>query len=1470
MFKYINKILILVLLFSPIGNIFSVSGDSGESWVSRNEAFFLQILSKELNNSDFFSLQQRARSLGLPEMQTADAYRRAIAAFYGITLMPAERFTGDKIILERAGELKMIKLKEVDEENLHIIGGVRIIINARDENNRSIRREIEADEVFIDLKNKEITGSGNVIYIDDKLEFNGEHFYYNYDINRGTLLRGRTKIKQKDNAGLEGAFFIGDRITYLGNEESILYDGKLTTCDKEDPHYYIDVKRLWLNQDSEWGLLSGTVYVGTMPFLYFPVYYHPKNIAIHPSLGYRTREGWFVQTTYGILGGVPGGGSSADKSSNDYGVQARRKNPDSSSIFMITKRDIDEKLNKYYDSRDFYKKNPDLRFLPKDLNSFSFSLRIFGDAYSNLGFYYGAFYYFKADHSKFPFEMTLLTDYAFSRRLWKDTETDQYLPFNPSDKTKEWGADMAKNMLNSYFFPENNPFLFRTAQYLKFEGHLFRNKVNLSYSGQIEYASDGFFYKDFYNRKLTFSYIDLLADSLRYNIEQQKDAGGVFTTKEETKVTGVSSLNDFIHLKFSPPSVPDLFGLRLINSINLEAKFNTLFENEKVLAFSPEKNDKAEDHRYERYFLKKVTVPESNASMRGELLNYSVFSQMPDKVRKAMAERKKNIEQPLVVSENEKQVQSIYGLINEIHSTDASTDKRKLDYKHLLPFSALPVKDDKGNNIKIENYKSNVISDFFSESKKDTKKDEEKVNNNTKLISVTESSNQSLSNINLISFNLGYDLSNSTQRNFLFNTKVERKDDSIDNMEELLKGDFDFDKRLMRSTIDNTFSANLSGGLRLFKLFSNSNELFVFSPSLKFSHNLSRDDIEILERYLANRELKESDKELERNNTIFDNRRQTYYNLKYSDTMTNNLSFGQYFLEGTNISTNFNIDLYDYNEQTAYNFGILNDINKKLNTEKYEAVDTGNYFKRVDLYNMITSFNSSFALAFNLFPKDSAHSLRLTTGSKINYIIPSAQMTILKNELWEEQKNSIKYQWSDVSSIFKEGKKYDVDKLSGSSQPKDYIYYRVNGANLGTKIDDFYKKENFWEGLKNFRHIFENITLRGDYKYVSNQITYFSLVDTVTFKLINMGEFSDGRGKGGKTDFSVFPDNNLDIKVFNSMFSYVNNLTFTKKYDEKLKLESTDPARKLDENNIISFTNTHTFTFTLNGNLFSYKLPSGNWFGFTSTTDLRHDMNKVWYGKSSAGNADKYLYLNEQKFTFNGIMNIFSLNLNFKNYDFVRGGPQIILDSGTFNLGYNFNNIPRLFGLIDFTINPVMSYNFTPKRSQEHNTTGGINPTSSLYYSNNRLSVSLDLQMIIGKGRDYETKFTFKTASDNKKLYKYYDTENPALSFLEDLVKSFNFAREQDRIDSAFNLQSVFFSVEHNLHDWLLYFEYSGKPERDYSGSKYVWDNTFTFQISWNIDSDNQLMKLFNKSKVDEKYEKGIWRQPSMSLDFNE
>ena len=94
--------------------------------------------------------------------------------------------------------------------------------------------------------------------------------------------------------------------------------------------------------------------------------------------------------------------------------------------------------------------------------------------------------------------------------------------------------------------------------------------------------------------------------------------------------------------------------------------------------------------------------------------------------------------------------------------------------------------------------------------------------------------------------------------------------------------------------------------------------------------------------------------------------------------------------------------------------------------------------------------------------------------------------------------------------------------------------------------------------------------------------------------------------------------------------------------------------------------------------------------------------------------------------------------------------------------------------------------------------------------------------------------------------------------------------RIEKRRKSPFNLQKIEFWIEHKLCDWNLTFKYLGEPEKSDVTGRYYWENTFEFYVTWAVKSENQLMKMFNKTKIEEVYEKGEWKQPILSLDPNE
>ncbi|OHD10462.1 MAG: hypothetical protein A2086_11795 [Spirochaetes bacterium GWD1_27_9] len=1432
-----NILSILFLLTSFYLFSFDTTTDvSADYWKNRSEIFRKSALAKDIAFADLNQLKSMAMALGLKEEDNAATYRNALINYYNIKLFESKQKKGEKIVLERAGELKMLKIKEEDEENLHLIGKVRMLLSSTDEKKQSVQRIIEADDVYIDLKNKEITGVGNVYFKDDNLEFNGEQFYFNFEVNRGVLFGGRTKILKSGDSGLKDAYFTGDKIVQAENDDAILHNGNLTTCDEEKPHYYIKVSKIWISQKGEWGLLNGVIYIGPIPFFYIPIYYHPKDLMISPVFGYRSREGWFLQTTYFLLG---------DKTTEDFmGKDKIRTAPSGeNALFRITKAMSDQKLNEFYDKYDFYKKNPKFRILPK-FNSIDFALRFSGDAYTTLGFYTGLFYYMKVDHQTFPFTMTFLSDIAFSRTLWKNPDADNYLPYNPADKGKPLTSK------NTYFHPEENPLLPRFSEYLNFTGQINNSFVSFNYDGQLEYLPDENYFKDFYNRRLSFSYIDLAFDGLKYNIESQNKKFSNFEVKKDTTVsTGTPPLNK-INITFSPKNIPKIFNLPLISSISLKTTSSLSFLAVAIKSYAPTTdNSTKDDPRYRRYFFQDFTAPELEYSMSGTLINYEFLVNLPKNI-KDNKKKPQNKEDDII--------KNLYLTVNTIKNTDPSKDAVELDYKNLFMFFG------KKNVItpkKVDNntYKFNDI--ILSSEDDYTYKKEEKVEDVTKTstkkeynfsspqIIETEQKDTYKLNIKIIDFGIDYSFSNKLSNKFIFNTDTSIDSPSdLDSIQRFLGNKFETNKNVKRLNITDLLSFSVKGYLKMFMI--QDKPLFQVSPELTINYNKDFDVMDIYRSFLKFKYnvtddnyilVKNEINNLERNT----NKKNSKLDINYTGNITNDLSFNNDFINGTNISTSLSFNLFEFNEFKKDIFNTLN--SKNANTKDYEPVNTDLYSTRVD-YDKIKALSTTFNLKLNLIPKGSDHLLSVGVSPTINWRIPDSNLTEMKNEVWNENTTDVIY---------------DKTITDEEIVAREYIYYRKNKSNLRDKIASFYYKENFWEGPRNFRNMFQDVTINFNYDYKKNNISVVSINNQLVFKLKNIGNFftGDNTTDNAKRIFSIYPDDNFSLNFLGGVISYTMNLTFINELYYDFNYPSISAKEKLlDDYRIITLNNRHTFNLRLAGTLFEVKLPKGDWLNFSTSLEFLWNRNKKWLNNKIANNN---FYLNSQTLTMSILMDIFKVSLNFKAIDFKDVGYGFRLDSGNLTLGYNVTEIPVFWTYFKLYVNPSIVYNFAVK----HDGDLSSQFNSSSYYANNSLAVSFSTDLVIGEKTSFETRFHFETRSENKEMYKYYTGTDGLRLFFEDIFKSFNFAKIEDRTSSPFKLKNIVFWVEHNLHDWKLRFEYSGRPEVNTNTKRYYWENTFKFLIEWKLDSKNQLIKMFNKTKVNSIYEKGEWKQPLLSLD---
>lgn len=1469
------KRLLLLFLF-PLFITFSFHAQDEDvtDWHDGSEKFRLESIARDILRADFNQLKSMAMSLGLQEQNNSANYRNALVKYYGIKLISRDKNKGEtKIDIKRAGELKMFKLVEEEEENLHIIGKARLELSERDKDNKKVLRIIEADEIFINTKKKEITGIGDVYFKDDQLEYEGEQFFYDYDINRGVLFEGRTKLLKGGDSGLDGAYFTGEKIIQTGDDELVFYNGMLTTSEAYDPYYYMKVSRLWVSEKGEWGLLNGVVHVGPVPFFYFPFYYHPKELDLNPAFGFKSREGWYLNTTYFILGkkAVEESESKGSKTSSTL-VSKRRKTPVEKEVFRITKAETDQRLNEFYNKREFYDKYPRFKIYPK-YQSLDFALRVFGDAYTTLGFYTGFFFYFKAAFPNFPYSMHFLSDYAFSRTIWKEEESDVFISYNPDHKIKN-----PMNPKNTYFNLLANPLVFRTSQWFNMTGSLFKNVINLNYKLQFEYASDTNYFMDFYNRNLNFSYIDLLADTISYGLQSQSEEITNIETLEDENVTkDYNNIFTFISANVSPKKIPDVLGLKLLSKVNMDAESRA-----KLISTSVNKylniEDEAEDPKKERYLLYSLTAPDiKNAEIGGTLLDYKVFTKMPEEY-KIFKNKVKNKDE--IKKDNFKKELFIY--IDDIKNTDASADNAQIDYKLLVPLFShkMPVSEVKSKKDKskfqeilfdqtdfffIEIEEDSEDTDLDNENIEDKSEDEHEsdicdddvLNKYAKLTQVKKSENKKSITIEPVNFNLTYKLTDKMNNTLTFDTTTD--DPKFDTLQSMFLDQFNPEDILKRLKIYNELNFSLLGSFSIIKIANN--PLFKLSPKMYIKFVKNEDSEDVFRNFLDKEPDKEVDEEWEK--ILKENRRSTELTIKYNDKLLNDLSFGLYRIQGTQINTDLAVSIFKWNEQTAEEFILLDEANSK--NIGYQFVSepnwgVNNYYRRVS-YERIETFKSSFKFNINLLPQGNDHSMSMGIGPLIKWVIPSAEIGVMKNELWAENQG-------DVSSDYKGTNLTNV--------AKDYIYYRHvsgNKQNLNSKIAEFFNND-FWTGPKYYRKMLSNITYTMKYSYKKFGTNIVSLSNNLVFVLDNIGTFSNL--SGNVEGFAIYPEEKFNINFFNSMISYNLNIDFNKKDNTKgfdySKLSSDN--KKLDEYKIMTMIKTHTLNFKLPINLFSVKMPNqnANWLSFGTTLKFKWDRTITDWDKKTGFN---YFFLDTQTVTLNMLMDIIKIKLNFKSFNFNNIGYGFELDSGSFSVGYNIIQIPIFWRYFKLTIKPLLTFDFVVFHT-DYIESGVVRQFNNDYYEKNKLIFAIDFNLVIGEKMDFETKLHFGMSSENKRLYKYYQDDGVA-DFFWDLLNSFGIGKTDDtrtaierRRTSPFNLKTINFWIEHNLIDWKLRFEYSGKPEKSIVSGRFNWENTFTFMVTWNMDTDNQLMKMFRKTNLDAKYEKGQFEQPILSLDPDE
>jgi len=445
-----------------------------------------QILEMDIATSSLSELASWCRRLGLSDGGTREELQNRLRQYYGITLPKSGDVVGKEqtsssekpenpeksssprtIVIESAEQSEFFTLDVVNEEYARLRGKVQITIKEGDTS-----YTLSAEELLYNKTRNQLSARGNVIYTKKKGEvtetFRGTALSLNLDSLSGAFLGG---FSERAMEGKSNAYkFTGQVISRDAEGSTVLQDVDITTASVEEPYWSIHASKLWLLPGNDWAIAHAVLKVGELPLFYIPFLYLPGDeVVFHPVLGYRNREGSFVQTTTYLLG-RPKASSSTENSITRLLGSSENEERRLEGVFL---RATGER-----------RKSED-----------EVSLAILFDMYANLGAYGGI--ELSIPKTEGWGKQDLSMGIGFSRTIYP-LGSSLYSPYNPTEGSFDWHS--------AYFLNWLVPFRYR----FKATGSLSLGTFSLSWT--IPFYSDPYVDDDFLDRSEQMDWISMLKE----------------------------------------------------------------------------------------------------------------------------------------------------------------------------------------------------------------------------------------------------------------------------------------------------------------------------------------------------------------------------------------------------------------------------------------------------------------------------------------------------------------------------------------------------------------------------------------------------------------------------------------------------------------------------------------------------------------------------------------------------------------------------------------------------------------------------------------------------------------------------------------------------------------------------------------------------------------------------------------------
>jgi len=259
-----------------------------------------QQIEMEIRTSTLPELALWCRTLGLPESGTRADLSNRLRDYFDLPHPVQNTDVRRVVTIESAQTTEYFTISVIDEDYARLTGSVTLSLK---EDN--VTHRISANEILYNRTRNILTARGQVLYerIDvDKTEiFRGENITVNLDNWSSIFIDGSYTLEiDKDNT----AYLFSGAVISRGNENiTILSDASISNASNEEALWSITASKLWLLPGSDFAIFNAVLRVGVIPVLYIPFFYYPgEKLFFHPVIGYRNREGGYVQTTTYILG----------------------------------------------------------------------------------------------------------------------------------------------------------------------------------------------------------------------------------------------------------------------------------------------------------------------------------------------------------------------------------------------------------------------------------------------------------------------------------------------------------------------------------------------------------------------------------------------------------------------------------------------------------------------------------------------------------------------------------------------------------------------------------------------------------------------------------------------------------------------------------------------------------------------------------------------------------------------------------------------------------------------------------------------------------------------------------------------------------------------------------------------------------------------------------------------------------------